>query len=75
MVYTHKHPALLIMGLVMLAIGASVSLGWQDGIVEYLGLKKAVWEMTSLTYIFGAIAVVAGLWHLFGKHEEGHLDY
>jgi uncharacterized membrane protein YadS len=34
-----------------------------------------VWEMTSLTYIFGAIAVVAGLWHLMGKHEEGNLDY
>ena len=75
MVYTQKHPALLIMGLVMLAIGASVSLGWQDGIVEYLGLKKVIWEMTSLTYIFGAVAVVVGLWHLFGKHEEGHLDY
>jgi len=75
MVYTHKHPALLIMGLVMLAIGASVSLGWQDGIVEYLGLKKVVWEMTSLTYVFGVIAVVVGLWHLFGKHEEGNLDY
>lgn len=75
MVYTHKHPALLIMGLVMLSIGASVSLGWQDGIVEYLGLKKVVWEMTSLTYVFGVIAVVVGLWHLFGKHEEGNLDY
>lgn len=75
MVYTHKHPALLIMGLVMLAIGVSVNLGWQDGIVEYLGLKKVVWEMTSLTYVFGVIAVVVGLWHLFGKHEEGNLDY
>jgi len=75
MVYTHKHPALLLMGLVMLAIGASVSLGWQDGLIEYLQLKKMVWEMTSLTYIFGGIAVVTGLWHLMGKHEEGNLDY
>ncbi|MCG6860019.1 MAG: putative sulfate exporter family transporter [Chromatiaceae bacterium] len=75
MVYTHKHPALLIMGLVLLAIGASVSLGWQEGIVEYLGLEKHVWEMTSLTFIFGGIAVVVGLWHLFATHEEGNLDY
>jgi len=75
MVYTHKHPALLVMGLIMLAIGASVSLGWQDGAVEYLGLEKHVWEMTSLTYIFGGVAVVVGLWHLFGRHEEGQLDY
>jgi uncharacterized membrane protein YadS len=75
MVYTHKHPALLIMGLVMLAIGASVSLGWQATVIEYLHLTKLTWEMTSLTYVFGGIAVLAGLWHLFGKHEQGHLDY
>jgi uncharacterized membrane protein YadS len=75
MVYTHKHPALLIMGLIMLAIGVSVSLGWQDGVVAYLALGKLVWEMTSLTYIFGGIAVLVGFWHLFGTHEEGNLDY
>jgi len=75
MVYTHKNPALLIMGLIMLAIGASVSLGWQAGVIQYLDLSKLTWEMTSLTYIFGGIAVVVGLWHLFGTHVEGHLDY
>jgi uncharacterized membrane protein YadS len=75
MVYTQKNPALLIMGLIMLAIGATVSLGWQAGVIEYLQLSKLTWEMTSLTYIFGGIAVVVGLWHLFGKHEEGHMDY
>jgi uncharacterized membrane protein YadS len=63
------------MGLIMLAIGASVSLGWQAGVIEYLDLSKLTWEMTSLTYIFGGIAVVVGLWHLFGTHVEGHLDY
>ena len=75
MVYTHKHPALLIRGLVLLAIGATVSLGWQDGLIEYLGIKKLTGEMTSLPYIFGGIAVVVGLWHLVGRHVEGHLDY
>lgn len=75
MVYTQRSPALLVMGLIMLAIGASVSLGLQDGIIKYLGIDKIVWEMTSLTYVFGAIAVVVGLWHLFGRHVEGNLDY
>ncbi|MFZ0791030.1 MAG: putative sulfate exporter family transporter [Chromatiaceae bacterium] len=75
MVYTQRSPALLVMGLIMLAIGASVSLGLQDGIIKYLGSDKLVWEMTSLTYVFGAIGVVVGLWHLFGKHVEGNLDY
>ena len=76
MVYTQRSPALLVMGLIMLAIGASVSLGLQDGIInKYLGIAKIAWEMTSLTYVFGAIAVVVGLWHLFGKHIEGNLDY
>ena len=75
MVYTQRSPALLVMGLIMLAIGASVSLGLQDGIIKYLAIDKIVWEMTSLTYVFGAIAVVVGLWHLFGRHVEGNLDY
>jgi uncharacterized membrane protein YadS len=75
MVYTHKHPALLVMGLVMLAIGASTTLGWQNGLVEYLSIKKLTGEMTTLPYIFGGIAVVVGLWHLLGRHVEGHLDY
>lgn len=75
MVYTHKHPALFVMGLIMLFIGVSVTLGWQSGLIEYLNIKKLAWEMTSLTYAFGGVAVVVGLWHLVGKHEEGHLDY
>ena len=75
MVYTHKHAALLIMGLVMLAIGGSVSLGWQAGLIDYLHLSKSVGEMGSLTYVFGGIATVVGLWHLLGSHKEGHLDY
>jgi len=63
------------MGLVMLAIGVSTSLGWQAGIIEKLSLKKETWEMVNLSYIFGGIAVVVGLWHLVGTHREGNLDY
>ncbi len=75
MVYTHKHPALLIMGLVLLALAASASLGWQAGIIDYLNIKKMTWELTTLGYTVGTIAVVVGLWHLLGRHEEGNLDY
>jgi uncharacterized membrane protein YadS len=63
------------MGLVMLGIGASTTLGWQDGLIKYLAIEKLTSEMTSLPYVFGGIAVVVGLWHLMGRHIEGNLDY
>ncbi len=75
MVYTQRHPALLIMGLVMLGIGVSTSLGWQDGLIKYLAIEKLTGEMTSLPYVFGGIAILVGLWHLVGRHVEGNLDY
>jgi len=75
MVYTHKNPALLIMGVVLLAIAASTSLGWQAGIIEYLHIKKMTWQMTAMGYTFGSVALAVGLWHTFGEHKEGHLDY
>ncbi|HEY5789357.1 MAG TPA: putative sulfate exporter family transporter, partial [Gammaproteobacteria bacterium] len=75
MVYTHKHPALLIMGVILLVIGATVGTGVQAGLVEYLNIKKMVWEISTLSYTFGGIALVVGIWHLVGKHVEGNLDY
>ena len=75
MVYTHKHPALLIMGVILLVIGVTAGTGFQSGLIEALGIKKMVWEITALSYTFGGIAVLVGLWHLLGKHVEGHLDY
>ena len=75
MVYTHKHPALLIMGVILVAIGATAGTGVQAGLIKYLGTGKMVWEITTLSYVFGGIAVLVGLWHLAGKHVEGHLDY
>ena len=75
MVYTKKSPALLIMGIILLAIGATVSLGLQDGLIKYLHTSKHIGEMTTLSYIFGTIAVIVGIWYLVGTHKEGHLDY
>jgi uncharacterized integral membrane protein (TIGR00698 family) len=75
MVYTRKNPALLIMGIVLLAHGFLIGGGYLDGLVKFLGLARTVGEMTRLSYIFGAIGVVVGLWQWFGTHREGNLDY
>lgn len=75
MVYTNKHPALLVMGAVMLAFGALISQGTLDGLLGYLGTQRQAGSMTTLSYVFGAIAVVVGAWHLWGTHQEGDLDY
>ena len=75
MVYTKKSPALLIMGIMLLAIGATISMGLQDGLIDYLSIPKKIGEMTGLSYSFGAVAVVVGIWYLLGTHKEGNLDY
>ena len=75
MVYTRKNPALLIIGLVLLAHGFLIGGGYMGGVVKYLGLGRTVGEMTSFSYVFGAIALVVGLWHWLGSHKEGSVDY
>ncbi|MCW8836453.1 MAG: putative sulfate exporter family transporter [Rhodospirillales bacterium] len=75
MVYTRKHPALLIMGVILLALGYAASSGLMEPVVKYLHLGKMMGELTSLPYIFGGIGLVAGLWHMIAPHREGNLDY
>jgi uncharacterized membrane protein YadS len=75
MVYTKKHPALLIMGVMMLTIAVLVDFGLIDGVINFLQIQKHLSEMTYLSYLFGTIAFVIGLWNYFGRHKEGHLDY
>lgn len=75
MVYTRKHPALLIMGIVLLAHGFLIAGGHMGGVIKYLNLTRVVGEMTALSYTFGAIATVVGLWQWRGDHREGHFDY
>ncbi|MBI2236131.1 MAG: putative sulfate exporter family transporter [Magnetospirillum sp.] len=74
-VYTRKHPALLIIGLLILAIGYATDSGLLTGLLKYLQADKNAKEMVSLSYVFGGIAGVVGLWHLFGRHTHGNLDY
>jgi len=61
MVYTHKHPALLIIGAIMLTIGIMTASGMMGGTIEYLSLKKVAGEMEVMSLTFGAISIIVGL--------------
>ncbi len=74
MIYTKKHPALLVMGLIFIAIALLADSG-MGGLIDYLKASKYVGEMVGLGYAFGTISVVVGLWQMFGNHREGSLDY
>ena len=75
MVYTKKSPALLIIGLVLLAFWFAVNGGYMDGVIKYLGTTRAKNEMIQFSLFFGAASVLIGLWNQFGSHKEGNLDY
>ena len=75
MVYTHKNPALLIIGIIFFAIALLTGMGMLDGLIKAIGAKKYVGEMIWLGYIFGIIGIIVGLWHWLGTHKEGDLDY
>jgi len=75
MVYTKRSPALLIMGIIMLAIWYFTQSGAMDGIIAYLKVGKLTNEMLTIPLYFGVISVAVGAWQLFGSHKEGSLDY
>jgi uncharacterized membrane protein YadS len=78
MVYTKKSPALLIIGLIMLAIWYMGSTGMMSGYIEHLAAGKKykyLGEINSLALYFGVIAAAFGAWQLFGSHKEGTFDY
>ena len=77
MVYTKKSPALLIIGVIMLAIWFLASNGMMDGYIEHLGGKKYKYgkELVSLPLYFGIVAAVFGALQFFGTAKEGDWDY
>ena len=78
MVYTKKSPALLIIGLIMLAIWYLAISGMMTPYLEHLALGKKykyLSEVTSIPLYFGIVSVVVGVWQLFGKHKAGNADY
>jgi len=69
MVYTKKNPALLIIGVIMLAIWFAADSGMLAGYIEHLAAGKKykyTSELTSIPMYFGFIAAVFGAWQLFG---------
>lgn len=78
MIYTHKNPALFIIGLAMLAIWYGVDSGLLQPALAQLAAGKPYKytdELTTLPLYFGLFAAVTGLWHWLGRHRVGHLDY
>ena len=75
MIYTKSHPALLIMGVLFVAIAYLADSGGMGGILDYLSAGKYAGEMIGMGYAFGAVGVLVGAWHMWGKHSEGNLDY
>jgi uncharacterized membrane protein YadS len=78
MVYTKKSPALLIIGIIMLAIWYLASSGMMNGFLEHLAMGKKykmLGELKQLPLYFGIVAGALGLWQLFGSHKEGDFDY
>ena len=62
----------------MLAIGYGADTGLIDPVLAHLASGKSYKyrdELTTLPLYFGLFATATGLWHWFGKHREGHLDY
>ncbi len=75
MIYTKKHPALLIMGVIFVAAAVLAHSGAIDGLIQYLHNEKYVGEILGMGYAFGAIGILVGAWHMWGKHSEGNADY
>lgn len=75
MVYTQRQPAVLIVGIILLVLGYCTDAGLLDGTLKWLGTARAKGEMVSLSYTFGVIAALVGLWQLVGVHRQGGIDY
>jgi len=75
MIYTQKSSALLIMGVIFVAIAFAAGSGAMDGLIGYLHAKKYAGEMIGIGYAFGVLGLFVGAWHLWGTHREGNLDY
>jgi len=78
MVYTKKSPALLIIGIIMLAIWYLADSGILAPYLEHLAHGKKYkygGELLTIPLYFGIVAAAVGLWQFFGSHKEGAWDY
>lgn len=63
------------MGVLLVALAAATDAGLLDGLVDYLKIGKKTGEITGMSGFFGIVGILIGAWHMWGKHEEGNLDY
>ncbi|MFV1982696.1 MAG: YeiH family protein [Thiohalomonadales bacterium] len=78
MVYTKKSSALLIIGIIMLAIWYTAYSGILAPYIEHLAAGKKykyLSELTTIPLYFGIVATLIGAWQFFGSHKEGQWDY
>ncbi len=75
MIYTKKTPWTLILGIIMAGHAYLVQTGVMEPVIKYLHTSGHAGEMVTLGYVFGAIAIVVGLWQLLAKASEGQADY
>ena len=73
MIYTKSHPALLIMGVLFVAIAYLADSGSMGGMMDYLKIGKYAGEMIGMGYAFGVVGVLVGAWHMWGRHSKGNL--
>ena len=77
MIYTRKSPALLMIGLIMMAIWYLLESGLLSGYIGHLGGTKYKYaaEVATVPLYFGIFSVVLGVWQWYGTHREGNFDY
>ena len=63
------------MGVLLVALAVATNAGMLDGLVDYLRIGKKTGEITGMSGFFGVVGLAVGAWHMWGKHEEGNLDY
>lgn len=75
MIYTKKTPWVLLMGIIMAGYAFLVQQGMLEVMLKWLHTTRLAAEMVTMGYAFGAIGIVIGLWQLFARPKEGHVDY
>lgn len=75
MVYTQRQSAVVIMGILMVALGYAASIGTLDPVLKSIAADKLKSEMSHLSLVFGALALAIGVWQLTGPHRPGNFDY
>ncbi len=75
MIYTKKTPWVLVIGIIMAGYAFLVQQGYLAEMLKWLNTTGRAGEMVTMGYIFGAIGIVIGLWHLFVRPKAGNFDY